>query len=401
MPHRVAIHGFLLLGEHKMSKSLGNVIEPFKVAELYGEDALRFYVLREVSFGADGEVSPEGFETRYTTELANEFGNLANRTLAMIGRYRDGVVPDAQPAPEIAAEFEGLSEAVGARIDAVEITAALDEIWRRVKRLNRYVTEEEPWKLAKDESQGERLDQVLYTLAEGLRVLSVLLHAFMPRSAERLLAALGREELGFEGARLGAVAGGAQLGELDQLFPRVELPRPLPDRHALPPRRMRGSGRRARAARARQAGVGRLATVGMNGPSIERALAAARDNEGVIAIVGRHPHESEGFDADDLDEIERAAADDAARAIGETGLDYFRDYAPREHQRRAFESQLELAARLGLPVVIHTRAAEDDTFAMLREHTAGLPAVIMHCFSAPARLEECVSAATSARSPAT
>jgi methionyl-tRNA synthetase len=226
VPHRVAIHGFLLLGEHKMSKSLGNVIEPFKVAELYGEDALRFYVLREVTFGADGEVSPEGFETRYTTELANEFGNLANRTLAMIGRYRDGVVPDSQPAPEIAAEFEGLSEAVGARIDAVEITAALDEIWRRVKRLNRYVTEEEPWKLAKDEAQRERLDQVLYTLAEGLRVLSVLLHAFMPRSAERLLTALGREELGFEGARLGAVAGGAQLGELDQLFPRVEAEGP-------------------------------------------------------------------------------------------------------------------------------------------------------------------------------
>jgi TatD DNase family protein len=143
--------------------------------------------------------------------------------------------------------------------------------------------------------------------------------------------------------------------------------------------------------RAREAGVGRLATVGMNGPSIERALAAARENEGVIAIVGRHPHESEGFDADDLDEIEGAAADDAARAIGETGLDYFRDYAPREHQRRAFESQLELAARLDLPVVIHTRAAEDDTFAMLREHAAGLPAVILHCFSAPARLEECVS----------
>jgi len=222
VPHRVAIHGYLLLGEHKMSKSLGNVIEPFQVAELYGEDALRFYVLREVTFGADGEVSPEGFETRYTSELANEYGNLASRTLAMIARYRDGVVPDAQPAPEIVAEFEGLTETVCAHIDAVEITVALDEVWRRVKRLNRYVTEEEPWKLSKDEAQAERLDQVLYTLAEGLRVLSVLLHAFMPRSAERLLGALGREELGFDDARLGAAGGGARLGELDQLFPRVE-----------------------------------------------------------------------------------------------------------------------------------------------------------------------------------
>ena len=209
-----------------MSKSLGNVIEPFKVVEVYGEDALRFYVLREVSFGSDGEVSPEGFENRYRTELANELGNLASRTVAMIGRYRDGVVPDAQAAASVAAEFDGVCEAVRARIDAVELTAALDEIWRRVKLLNRYVTEEAPWQLAKDESRAEQLDQVLYTLAEGLRVVSVLLHPFMPASAERLLAALGREDLSIDGARLGAAGGGARLGELGQLFPRVEAEAP-------------------------------------------------------------------------------------------------------------------------------------------------------------------------------
>ena len=112
VPRQVGIHGFLLLGEHKMSKSLGNVIEPFQVVELYGADALRYYVLREVRFGQDGEVSPEGFETRYTTELANEYGNLASRTLAMIDRYRDGVVPEAEPPAELAAEFDGLAEAV-------------------------------------------------------------------------------------------------------------------------------------------------------------------------------------------------------------------------------------------------------------------------------------------------
>jgi methionyl-tRNA synthetase len=226
VPRKVAIHGFLLLGEHKMSKSLGNVIEPFHVAELYGPDALRFYVLREVSFGADGEVSPEGFETRYTTELANEYGNLASRTLAMIERYRDGVVPEAAPAGELAGEFEGLAEAVRAGIDDVELTAALDEIWRRIKLLNRYVQDQEPWQLAKDDSAGDRLDEVLYSLAEGLRVVSVLLHPFMPASAGRLLAALGREDLSLDGARLGAVGGGAKVGELGQLFPRVEAEAP-------------------------------------------------------------------------------------------------------------------------------------------------------------------------------
>jgi TatD DNase family protein len=142
--------------------------------------------------------------------------------------------------------------------------------------------------------------------------------------------------------------------------------------------------------RARAAGVRRVATVGTDGPSIGRALASAHENPDVTAIVGRHPHETAGFGAADLEEIERAAADPVARAIGETGLDYYRDHAPREDQRRAFEAQLELAARLGLPVAIHTRAAEDHTFALLREHAGSIPAVILHCFSAPDRLDECV-----------
>jgi TatD DNase family protein len=143
-------------------------------------------------------------------------------------------------------------------------------------------------------------------------------------------------------------------------------------------------------ARAREAGVGRIATVGTNPISIEAALAAARAHEAVAAIVGRHPHETERFGAADLEELERAAGAPEAVAVGETGLDYYRDYAPRDDQRRAFEAQLELASRVGLPVAIHTRAAEDDTFAVLREHAASLPAVILHCFSAPDRLEECV-----------
>ena len=142
--------------------------------------------------------------------------------------------------------------------------------------------------------------------------------------------------------------------------------------------------------RARAAGVERLATVGIDGPSIDAALAAAREHEEVVAIVGRHPHEAEGFCEVDLEEIERACADPGARAVGETGLDYYRDHAPRGDQRRAFEAQLELAAHAKLPAVIHTRAAEDDTFAILRDHAARVPAVVLHCFSAPERLGECV-----------
>ena len=140
---------------------------------------------------------------------------------------------------------------------------------------------------------------------------------------------------------------------------------------------------------ARAAGVTRLATVGMHDESIERALAAAHEFDDVVAIVGRHPHYTEGFADADVEAIERAAEDPRARAIGETGLDYFRDHAPRDDQRRAFEAQIDLAARAGLPLVIHTREAEEDTFALLRER-AGELTVILHCFSAPGRIDECV-----------
>ena len=142
-------------------------------------------------------------------------------------------------------------------------------------------------------------------------------------------------------------------------------------------------------ARAVAVGVRHMATVGMNDESIERALAAAHAHPEVVAIVGRHPHYTEGWQSTDIEPIERAAADPRARAIGETGLDYFRDRAPREDQRRAFEAQIDLAARTGLPLVIHTREAEHDTFDILRERAYEL-IVILHCFSAPGRLDECV-----------
>ena len=141
--------------------------------------------------------------------------------------------------------------------------------------------------------------------------------------------------------------------------------------------------------RAHAAGVTRIATVGTEPHSIDRALDAARAHPEVSAIVGRHPHAAAGFGPADLEGIELAAAAPECRAIGETGLDYYRDLSPRADQRRAFEAQLELASRLGLPVVIHTRAATDDTFDLLAEHADGLT-VILHCFSAPERLEECL-----------
>jgi methionyl-tRNA synthetase len=221
VPHRVYVHGFLLMGEQKMSKSLGNVIDPFRVIDLFGSDALRFYVLREVSFGNDGSVSPEGFETRYTTELANEYGNLASRTLAMVGRYRDGAVPEAELPVGLAADFDGLTEAVCARFDEVDVSGALDEIWRRVRRANQWVQDEAPWQLARDPEAAGRLDVVLAGLVEGLRVISILLQPFMPEATERLLTAVGSSDRSIAAARFGAERA-STVGDIEPLFPRVE-----------------------------------------------------------------------------------------------------------------------------------------------------------------------------------
>jgi TatD DNase family protein len=136
-------------------------------------------------------------------------------------------------------------------------------------------------------------------------------------------------------------------------------------------------------------GLTRLATVGIDGAAIEQALEFAGAHDEVYAIVGRHPNSAEGFANGDVEPIERAARHPKVVAIGETGLDYYRDYAPHADQQRAFEAQIELARELGKPLVIHTRAAEDDTLATLAGRAAGVT-VVMHCFSMPDRLEECV-----------
>ena len=221
LPEHVFVHGYLLMEGEKMSKSLGNVLDPFAVIERFGADALRFYLLREVPFGQDGSVSNASFEQRYESELANEFGNLASRTIAMLGRYRAEGLPAGEIDPQLAGDFAGLSASVRARVDRAELTLALDEIWQRVRRLNRYIEEEAPWQLAKEDARAQDLDRVLRTLAEGLRVVTVLLWPYLPASSERLLAALGTPDVSLDGAELGA--GRVQrASSIEALFPKSE-----------------------------------------------------------------------------------------------------------------------------------------------------------------------------------
>jgi methionyl-tRNA synthetase len=221
VPQHVFVHGFLLGADgRKMSKSLGNVLDPFDVMDEYGTDALRFYLMRDVAWGSDGAVGIDSVKTRYESELANEYGNLASRTIAMITRYRDGVIPDAAVDAALVRDFDGLPERVAELFDHADITQALELIWQRVRRLNRYVEERAPWQLAREPADAPRLDETLASLAEGLRVVSVLLHPYMPATVEKLLSAIGSPSVALQGAAFAGHGSRAQVNALEPLFPK-------------------------------------------------------------------------------------------------------------------------------------------------------------------------------------
>ena len=224
LPKQLLVHGWWQKDGAKMSKSTGNVVDPLVVIEEWGVDAFRYYAVRELDIGPDGNWTDAGFQSRYSAELANGLGNLINRSLSMLKRYRNGVVPSRHDdlAPDAAkAMQETLSN-----LRAYELQGALQSIWSLVNRANQYVDQTAPFKLAKDPAQAARLDEVLYNLAETSRVLAVLLLPFLPSTSAKIFAQLG---LGAPPTRLDAAAwGGLPAGHAITgpvpLFPRKDQP---------------------------------------------------------------------------------------------------------------------------------------------------------------------------------
>ena len=231
-PKQVFGHGWLLVGGEKMSKSKLTGIAPEQITDAFGSDAFRYYFMKAIGFGSDGSFSWEDLSARYNSELANGFGNLASRTIAMINRYFDGVV--AAPGEALPQDLKVQAVAAKAVADAneainrVAIHEAIGKSWTLVDELNNYITTQEPWVLAKDEANRERLATVLYTAAEGLRVLAVLLAPVMPKATKKLWKALASDLGPIENQNLesamtwGLLNPGQKLGELEALFPRVE-----------------------------------------------------------------------------------------------------------------------------------------------------------------------------------
>jgi methionyl-tRNA synthetase len=225
VPRQLFVHGFLLLDDRKISKSVGNVIDPLGLVSVYGADPLRFFLLRAVPFGQDGSLSVEALHERYERELGNELGNLLSRTTAMLSRYREGRVPDRPTDSPLRGVLDDLGHDVAARIDRFDLSGGLEEIWQAVRGLNRHVEERAPWQLAKEPSRAAELDATLYDLVDGLRVLAVALASYLPETAPRVLGALGqRPGLSWNGVAWGRSESGVVVEPAEPLFPRVESP---------------------------------------------------------------------------------------------------------------------------------------------------------------------------------
>jgi methionyl-tRNA synthetase len=225
VPRQLFVHGYLLLDDRKMSKTLGNVVDPLELIDVYGVDALRFYLIRATTFGQDGNISLEGVHERYERELGNDLGNLLSRTTAMIARYRDGRIPHAEPAAEVANKVGSLGAGLPERLDAFDLTGALDAIWDVVRALNRYVEQTAPWELAKDDARRADLDVVLYTLADGLRAVAAALSPYIPETAARILVGLGQPEVvAWENVAPGRTVTAREIEPAAPLFPRVDAP---------------------------------------------------------------------------------------------------------------------------------------------------------------------------------